>query len=284
LGNIILGRKNLLMSSITLNLEEKLPELSLGSFDIGAKNLAVCIIDSNEQEGFRIHQWKLINLLSQVGRKKITCCKVIKNKKTGDRVCDKNASYWVEESNLGYCTQHAKMVRKEMDLEDKLVRYTTTKNISELELNLMIIQQLEQMPALWTRCHEVIIESQMRNGMKKIGHMIFCFLANKIAQTDSEDTITLKNIRHVSAGHKLAIDKCADKLPVAIRDELMTVYVDPECIKGKKNYDKRKSLSNLYCQILCRNSSFASFYSESKKKDDLADSLLQGLGFLLLKK
>jgi len=280
--------------SITLNLEEKLPQYCLGSFDIGAKNLAVCIIDHHEKEGFRIHQWKLINLLSQIGRKKLTCCKTIKNKQKTHKICGKNASYWIENTDKGYCTQHAKMITNESEKSnkpqienqstDQLVRYTTTKNISELELNLMIIKQLEQLPALWTRCNEVIIESQMRNGMKKIGHMVFCFLAGKIAGSPEKGLVTLKNIRHVSAGHKLAIDKCADKLPATIRDELMMVYVDPGSIKGKKNYDKRKSLSDEYCSILCRNSSFESFYTKSKKKDDLADSLLQGLGFLLLRK
>jgi len=268
---------------LTLNLQEKIPDYCLGSFDIGSKNLAVCIIDKlspGVEPGFRIHNWKLINLLSQEGRKKLKCKKIIKNKKKGDRVCGKNATYWVAQTPEGYCTQHAKMVSKESDAGE-LVRYTTTGNISDLELNLMIIQELDKLPALWTRCTEVMIESQMRNGMKKIGHMIFCFLADKIHRGEN---VRLKNIRHVSAGHKLAISKCADKLPNVIRDELMNVYVDPATIKGKKFYPKRKALSNQYCQILCKNTYFENFYQAAKKKDDLADSFLQGLNPVLLHK
>ena len=293
-----------------LDISEKLPDYCLGSFDIGSRNLGMCIIDKNTNVnanlglGFCIREWQLINLVSQVGRKKLVCGHIIKGKKgKADKKCGKNATYWIEANNQGFCTTHSKMkskslleentVRNTMGNEEKtvgeeektvgdekLVRYTTTRNITDLELNRMIIEELEKYPDLWRRCTEVMIESQIRAEMKKIAYMIFCFLSYKIVH---DPLARLKDIKNINAGHKLAITKGVSHLPDEIQNELMNIYVDPSDLKGKNNYKKRKDLSDQYCKILCKNSRFDNFYSSSKKKDDLADSFLQGLWFLLNK-
>ena len=47
---------------------------SIGSFDIGMKNLAVCVIDRiAKSPGYRIRRWQLISLVSQSGRKILKC-------------------------------------------------------------------------------------------------------------------------------------------------------------------------------------------------------------------
>jgi hypothetical protein len=258
----------------SLNLVKKSPvviesKYTIGSFDIGVRNLAVCILDKiDEQPGYRIREWKLISLVSQVGKKVLTCSALIKKRKNDPPYCcGKKAAFWTPtDKKIAYCRTHVPT-----DLS-QLTRYTTTKNISDMELNESIINMLDEMSALWLDCDEIVMESQKRSDMKRIVYMILSYLTHKkIHQEGSK----LKNIKIISACHKLAIPK--DKLLI----ELPTTTQDGQT---KSSYDGRKVLAKEHCILLLEHDQkHLTYYNSQSKKDDLADCFLQGLWYLLCK-
>ena len=165
-----------------------------------------------------------------------------------------------------------------------LCRYTTTKNITDLELNLKLMDELEQIPELWTRCNEIVIESQMRSNMKKVEFMIFAFFANRIRMIQSGHlTGRLNNIKIVSASHKLNLP--LDKMGLSLETGLaLQEQVVDDNHRGRKKKYKRKNLAKDHCLILLqKDPSSLDYFQKHKKKDDLADAFLQGIWYLFSK-
>lgn len=241
--------------------------MKVGSFDIGMKNLGVCVLEPDAEQAFRILAWDLISLVSQQGKKSLVCDQKLIRKGVK---CGKKASQWSPETRKGYCRTHSGKVVKETGVG--LERYTTTKNITDLELNQQIIRRLEQMPILWTECQEVVIESQKRADMKKVLYMIFGFLTQKMVQL-GEENCSLRNIKVISAGHKLAMP--VERLGVVL-PEVTSRGLDGGTYKG------RKLLGKEHCEILLeRDQERLEFFRSHKKQDDLADAFLQGLWYML---
>lgn len=239
---------------------------SIGSFDIGMKNLAVCILDRIEESpGFRIREWKLISLVSQTGRSFLKCGHKIKPRGAPRaRKCGKRASWWNSETRAGYCGTHRSQ-------GTNLIRYTTTKNISDWELNQRLIEELNQLPELWRECHSVVVEAQKTSRMKKIIYMIMSYLSHQ--RMIHQESARLENVQVISASHKLAIPK--NKLEITLPTETSDG-------QSKSTYDGRKLLANEHCNLLLqKDRQNLEYFKSQTKKDDLADSFLQGLCFLL---
>lgn len=263
------GKKKLVFKMRT---EDTKPTDTIGSFDIGMKNLAVCILDKVEKEpGFKIRKWKLISLVSQQGKRSLLCKHMIlPRKKKGlskkelkGHKCGKKATFWNPNSGLGYCKTHTP------NDDEEIERYTTCKNISDFELCERLSEALNTLPELWDDCNEIVIESQMRSNMKKIANLIIGTIANE--KKHHQDS-PLENIRVVNATHKLSIP--GDKLGIELPEETEA---------GNKNdYDGRKNLAKEHCDLLLQHDPYHyDFFQEHSKKDDLADAFLQGLWFLL---
>lgn len=76
------------------------------SWDVGVIHLAYCVLDHeivNDKPVVKILDWDVINLIEDE-RVKLTCCGIQK----GDKVCGKNASYYLKTPNkmYGYCKTH----------------------------------------------------------------------------------------------------------------------------------------------------------------------------------
>lgn len=67
------------------------------SIDVGIKNLAYCILETNNNSTFSIVKWDVINLCQDVP----VCGAIVKNS-----VCNKKASY--VKNQLYFCKTHAK--------------------------------------------------------------------------------------------------------------------------------------------------------------------------------
>jgi hypothetical protein len=278
------------------------------SIDVGIKNLAYCIMDNtNDNKSIKIIQWDVINLC---GKKIICNCsfinkKVKKVKVVENKSCNKTAIYSKE--NNYYCKIHAKnqidyiiptlklsikkikkmklvelqelcstykietlpgskkegildMVIKTMSNKflDSIGEQQSANEISMIDIGIAIKNEFDKLPLMMS-ADKIIIENQISpiaNRMKTIQGMIaqYFIMNNK------------NNISFISASNKLK------------------AYTKPlEDGEDKSNYLDRKKASTNITLTLMENeiySEFKQFFTNHKKKDDLADAFLQGISFI----
>lgn len=251
----------------------------IASFDIGIRNLGMCIIEKTDNfPYFMIKDWENISLVSQINRTLI-CSQLLKSKKvvtktkTGktkikDVKCSSKAIYWNPLIKKGYCKKH-----NDINKDENYVRYTTTKNVTDFELNCNIIKYLDSRPKLWLECDEIYLELQIKSHMKKVCSFMFSYLTSKSQHFYPNHR--LKNIKIISATHKL-------DLPT---DLLLTNLPNGD----KSNRPKRKLLAEEHCPLILehtnnfceKNKIWLDFYNSQKQKHDLADCFLQGLWIIL---
>ena len=208
------------------------------SFDVGIKNLAYCILSKEKV----IIDWGIINLNEN------PICQVHLKKP-----CEKQSTYIVKDGgDIEYCcTAHSKKFKK---LKKINVNHDLNK-ISEICITKLRKLNLQDV-------NTVLIENQpaLKNPvMKSIQMIIYTyFMIEGIMNKES----LIKNIHMVNARNKLK------------------VYKGPkiECNK-KGKYAQNKFLGIEYTKIMIENDNdhFKHLFNQSKKKDDLADSYLQGI-------
>lgn len=185
---------------------------TIASFDIGIRNLAVCVLEGDgTSENYKIKHWRIINLIDNPSTK----VKSISIQKLGISLTNKLDAF-VKEIKL-------------FDLVD-----------------------------------EVIMELQpsFNPKMKSISNMLYQYFIMR----GMIDCKLLKSIKFVRAKNKL---KVYDGPPI-------------EC-NLKTKYSKTKKLGISYCRYFINNNlnqQFIEFFDSNKKKDDLADSFLQGAWYL----
>jgi hypothetical protein len=228
------------------------------SFDVGIKNLSYCVMEKNEETNhIQIHHWGIINL-------------------TDDE------------------TQKTTM------------NYTLFENIPK---------KFDEKPELLDGIQQVLIENQptLKNPtMKSIQMIIYSYFLIR-GKIDKKDEL-LQNIRFISATNKLKVyqgpyidpdlytktgnlkKNNKKNQPVILdyfKEENQTQENPPqqqeeEKIEIKKGsaicYGDKKKLSILYTREMIREShpEFLSYFESNNKKDDLADSFLQGMYVLTL--
>ena len=210
------------------------------SFDIGIKNLAYCVLTPDK----KIIQWDIINLNEN------PICEAHLRKK-----CEKQSSHFLIDKETKekhyYCSAHSKKFKKCKKINTNYdifqLSKTCIKKLSEINLSSIKIVLLENQPAL------------KNPTMKSIQMIVYSFFMMKGVLDDSNP---IDEIHMVNARNKLKVYK---GIPI-------------ECdIKDK--YKKNKFLSVEYTKkmIESEDSCFQTKFKESKKKDDLADSFLQGI-------
>ena len=207
------------------------------------------------------------NLLSD--NHKNTCNYVI-NSNTS--ICDKKISFI--NNNLYYCSTHAKQIyktlQKSIELKPFKLKNSATLNFDDIKYRL--IMELENRKNLLSADY-VVIENQpsLKNPhMKSIASTIYdYYLIRGIIDKD----ITKSNITQVkfmSPSNKLKIANEGDT---------------KQLIKAKntddtKAYKLTKSLGIKYClELTSHLIDWVKHFNSHKKKDDLADSFLQGAYF-----
>jgi hypothetical protein len=243
------------------------------SFDVGIKNLAYCILDYNiVNKDYKITDWGIINLSDE--EKFNTCSHVLVDKKTNvDRVCGKKASYICNDKKSKdtetrhFCKVHRNRFIKDFpDSVKCIAEIKKKKKVKKplLELNITMVEKMNEIPEL-LEVDEVLIENQpsLKNPhMKSIQMMIFSYFVMK----GFIENKLLNNIVMLSARNKLKIYNGEP--------------IDASHIKDK--YRQNKYLAIKYCGIMIQTQSeeYKTQYDTSKKKDDLADSFLQGVFYL----
>ena len=242
------------------------------SIDVGIKNMAYCVIEkvsSNKEKEFKIHNWGIINILDEKINNLPKCSNYLKK-----GLCNKLAYCVITKEDtdntvtkLHFCEKITcqKFLKKSYPkYKIKKLKKVNSKTVAILELAKILITKLQNNKILLD-VDTVVIENQpvLKNPtMKSIQMILYAyFVEHGYISTDS----TIKNIHLFSARNKL---KLYDG-PV----------VDTNHIKNK--YNKRKFLSIEYTKYYIKPySNWLDFFLCQKKKDDLADSFIQGYYYL----
>ena len=290
--------------------------MNIISFDIGAKNLAFCVLNVEKKEEYKILLWDVIDICVE-DDKKICCysnCKTIPK--------------YIKEEKI-YCRKHAKQ-------NNKYIIPPKHKNINKMKLN----ELTELYDELYNNNDIVFYQDIKKEEPKKKKKLIkkdYIELIERKLEERYYDPLIAKKAADVSLvtmgkNMKLKLDKCLDNVkidcvlienqisPIANRMKTLQGMVAQYFImngveeiefvsssnklknfEGKKsNYKDRKVLSikvmnDILNKIVkeeefdffvsnnlkkSKDINWKEFFNNHKKKDDLADSFLQGLWYI----
>ena len=274
------------------------------SFDVGIKNLAICLLETKNEtdevnENIKIIDWQLIDLSNTP--KYFCSAKKYKNKKKTLENCNANANYKDPHGNY-FCKRHGK---------------ATEFLIPETEIN---SNQLKRHPV--RKLHEIIEKYSIKTEVKKKDQLI-----NTIEEYKREKFLT--KIETLRSGKDSLIDLCVTMTQKLneVRDsndsykEIDVVLIENQigriavrmksiqgmltqyfvhygiptidyvssmnklkyfCSKKNMNYKERKAESIIVTRshIQKYNQNWLEFFNTFSKKDDLADCFLQGLWYI----
>lgn len=254
------------------------------SFDVGIRNLAVCLLERTGAEAYKVLQWELIDLVgapmcSSDGCKQKSACMV-----GGVHHCAKHSKKnkisfrppSLTEAKLNAMTKDALLAAMKtqgmtiMEPKDKksvlvetfhnylLTRYVaepvgktkyTAVSIPLADVGHALRAQCAARPWMLDGVSAVCIEKQMKSRMIAVQMMLWMFFMERGVPAHI-----------VSASHKLTVSGTDD-------------------VK-KRTYKQRKQSSVAVC-LSRLDARWRKFFSDHNKKDDLGDCLLQGEWFLL---
>lgn len=263
------------------------------SIDVGIKNLAFCLFDT--QDHCRIVKWDTVNIADQ---QCFTCDFVEKN----NNACNKPAKFTKE--HACYCAKHAKKQTYKIpppDLKHSLLKKSTLQKLQDIAIKYNIQYEPKAKKAQLLDCisqHVDVhyfepIETKKANEVNlfdigvnikdkfnllfKDEHCIeYVIIENQIGplairmktvqgmlvQYFIMSTLNVQHIEFISSANKLK-----DCLP-----------------QDTEKYSDRKKLGIVKClEMLHDSPDFAkhiAYFNSHKKKDDLADSFLQGMWFI----
>jgi hypothetical protein len=238
------------------------------SIDVGIKNLAYCVLERKDKN-FIIKNWDIINILDEKLSKIPKCSNYIKDKECGKQ----SSNYLVlktkseNDKHIYFCdkiTCNKNIKKKYPNSKPKNLKIPTAKNTSILELGSILLKKLDSIRSIILDVDEVIIENQpvLKNPtMKSIQMIVFSYF---VGQGYNSNMFPIKNVHLFSAKNKLKL------------------YDGPKVECTKKNpYDQRKFLSIEYTKYYIKDiEEKLLFFNSNSKKDDLADSFIQGYYYL----
>ena len=220
------------------------------SWDIGIKNLSFCLLRCEEKEDQKkvvIEDWGIIDISCEEKPKK--CVGVTKK---GD-ICGKKAKMIVIEDSEEkyYCKIHGKGGKE-------IVAKKKGKTIDYMKIGEKMVTELDSYEN-FLDVDYVLLENQpclKRPSMKNIQCMLYSYFLIR----GHIDKGTIHRVEFIFAGNKL---KGCKEFGIEIP-------------KVKGTYTQRKKMAIEYCKKLLDDNEKTEFFMSHKKKDDLADSFLQG--------
>jgi len=277
------------------------------SWDVGILNLAYCLIEYDNDNKWKIIDWDIINITERENTKCFQCnkksslihklsnkhsCKVHANlidtklddfetlftsncdnkcQYVGKKECDKKSKFCYKDNF--YCNTHAKSLYSRIENENKITKFKDT-SISSLTIDFLrerLVTELEKRKNLYT-ANVVVIENQptLKNPkMKAISSTVYDYY---LIRGIFDKSITKSNIA------KVKYMSPSNKLKLANEDDTLKLVK----LKGDdaKTYKLTKSLGIKYCKEMIKDTDWINKIETSKKKDDLADSFLQGMYYI----
>jgi hypothetical protein len=283
------------------------------SIDVGIKNLAYCILESVNADSYKIIQWDIINLCGE-DAKCVVCLKKAKyfhSSKNEDEVeneveneIENEVENEVEneDETKNYCHIHAK----------KMNYIPPCKKITPAKLKKMKIEQLQQLANQYKiswdttndKTHLInLIQKRMvelisKKSANKIDFVtiglalkteldkIFSLATSHLGLLDFLDHIIIENQISPIANRMKTLQgmiaqyfimRGKSSIVFASSINKLKAFVGSE----KTSYDERKKLGvEVTSGLLMANNDNVDCFIHHKKKDDLADSFLQGIWYL----
>ena len=268
------------------------------SIDVGMKCLAYCLLSTTEKE-YIIEKWGIIDLCNQQHYK---CCGKMKK---NNKACEKTAKY--HRDSQYWCKIHAKKQQfkiptnelkpvyinkaKLANLKQICQKYDITTNeqkkkIKKTEYQELIIKELEKhylsfVPTIkTTQINMVTYGRRMKAGFEDLLKNVVVdrvIVENQIGPL----ALRMKTLQGMIMQH--FIEKGCPIIEEISAANKLKDYL----IKKKTKYAERKRLSIAVTQkILQENNNLYTWiptFINHKKKDDLADSFLQGIWYIKYK-
>lgn len=266
------------------------------SFDVGMRNLAYCIFSVNDNNTYTIDMWDTIDLCNE---EKHVC-----QSKTKKKTCTKQAKYC--KNNEYYCKMHAKKQKYMMPVTELEIPKLKKCKINELHLlfekysfeyekpitKKELIEKFEKYSK--ENMFEIIKKKNADKtnlitiGINMTNHFDELFKNTHFDHIIIENQISpianrMKTLQGMMTQYFI-MKKCVNIFFVSSQNKLKE-FID---IGKKSSYTERKKQSIIVTSKLIEENNLINCWNETflnhKKKDDLADSYLQGLWYLKDKK
>jgi hypothetical protein len=265
------------------------------SIDVGIKNLAFCLFEKVELEDFTITKWDTVNISEQETH---NCIAIDKN-----GLCNKPSKFTKGE-NQCFCLKHAKKSNYKVPTPDLKTSFINKQKIQKLyeiadKYNIVYDKKTKKADiialindySLKNYLQEVQTKKATDVDLYNIGKNIKTHFDKLFSQEGCIDYVIIENQIGPLAIRMKTIQGMLVQYFVMCPVEVKHVeFISAsnklkDCdIKDKSKYSDRKKLGIAKClETISANSNFSNnldYFNAHKKKDDLADSFLQGLWFL----
>ena len=272
--------------------------MKIVSIDVGIKNLAICLFDKPENTtDFQILKWDVINIGEKSEEvkcgeidKSVVCNKPAKFSKNGKCYCLKHSKkqpYQVPSSDLKPTFINKQKIKKLHELAEKYnINYEEPikkSNLINLINNYIFEKCFEAIGTTNTNASKIDLISIGRNIKTKLD-MLFKNDIDTITHVIIENQISpianrMKTIQGMIAQYFIMQNNYINVEFISASNKLKDYKLDI-----KNSYGERKKLGVQKClETLSNNQNYISWekmFKEHKKKDDLADSFLQGIWFI----
>ena len=266
------------------------------SIDVGIKNLAFCLFEKSENSDyFKITKWDTVNISEQHEiqncifiDKNGLCNKPAKFKKDDQCFClkhSKKQNYQIPTSELKSSSINKQKIQKLFEIADKYgIKYPT--KIKKVDLVTSINEYIKQ-----NYLQEIEVKKAADVNLYNIGINIKTHFDKLFSDEVCIDSVIIENqISPIATRMKTIQGMLVQYFvmcPVNVKNvEFISASNKlKDCdIKDKSKYSDRKKLGIAKClEIITTDYRFSDkldYFNAHKKKDDLADSFLQGLWFL----
>lgn len=266
--------------------------LNILSIDVGMKNLAICLFNITDNIEYKIQVWDVLNLCEEqnfiCGEKNKKClpcnknAKFFKNDKFYCKIHAKNKDYKIPPQELNPIKFKKLKVKKIKDLANKY-DIEFDKKIKKDDLILKITNYVDEHYFDYIskkRTKDMNLVQYGRNLKKKFNEVFKDIQIDGVIVENQIGPLAMrmKTLQGMIMQHFIEKD-------IPLVEEVSASNKLKEFIGNQKTtYSERKKLSIDFTRNFLLKNNFEekiNFFNNNNKKDDLADSFLQGLYYLI---